>query len=58
MSDLNRIDEHSDERAYFAARAEAERRRAADATDPRARAAHQWLASEYAERAKTGAAND
>ena len=52
MSRLN------DELNYFAKRAEAERQRAAEASDARARHAHELLAEEYAAKASRGVAND
>ncbi|GAA4027648.1 hypothetical protein GCM10022281_02910 [Sphingomonas rosea] len=56
MSDLHR--QSAPEGEYFAQRAETERRRAAEASDPRARAVHLQLAQEYDDLSECGAAND
>ena len=48
----------TDDLNYFAKRAEAERLRALESTDARARQAHETLAAEYDARSKRGVAND
>lgn len=58
MSDLDRTDGPLQDLSYYAARAAAERQRAATAVDDRARAAHEELAAKYEAMVRAGVAND